>query len=195
MLFVIELVLGKGCVEGGQPFVDLAGLGLVRLRELGAVLDEVDVVDLDQALLLRRQLRHFGAVVHRRDPLEELGVVGDVVGEDADLRRIFLVDLLEIRRVQIAGKDAVDRHDAVQRLARPLHRHNGVLERRRRRVVGDRFGFSAGFGDGGVEGGREVGDLHLVEGRQAAVGAGPRRGQRINRGGRRGVRGRHGDQN
>ena len=188
-----EQVLAELRVEHGQPLVDLREPLLGRGVELGARADEVGVVEPGQALLLGGELRGVPRLVDGGDALEELLVLRDLVGEGGQLRGHLLLDLLEVRRAHGPAVDAEDRSHAVEGATRALEGGQRVLEGRRRGVVRDLVDLGQLLGHGRVEGGLEVLDLHLVEGRDAPVGSGPRRQQRVLHGGLRGQGGRGGE--
>ena len=181
-----EQVLAEPRVERGQPLVDLREPLLGRGVEPGARADEVGVVEPRQALLLRGELRGVPRPVHRGDAREELLVLRDLVGERGQLRGHLLLDLLEVRRAHGPAVDAEDRSHAVEGAARAFERGQRVLESRRCGVVRDLVDLGQLLRHRRREGGLEVLDFHLVEGRNAPVGSGPRRQQRVLHGGLRG---------
>jgi hypothetical protein len=169
-----EEVLAELRVEGGQPLVDLGHPLLGHGVELRPRAHEVRVVEPGQPLLLGRELRRVPRVVDGGDALEELLVLGDLVGEGGQLRGHLRLDLLELRRAHRVAVDAVDRAHPVQRPPRALQCGQRVLEGRRRGVVCDLVDLGELLGHGGLEGGLQELDLDLVEGRDTAVGSGPR---------------------
>ncbi len=186
LLFLVgELVLAELGVERGELLIDLGQRQLVRRRQLRALLGEIVPDDPDKPLLLRVQLRLVGRVVDRVDAFEKLGVLRDLVPEPRDHRRQPGIDRLEFRRVHRALPDIVIGRQAIERLAGLLHRDDRVGEGRRGGVAGDRIDLLELHRHSLLQRGLEVGNLHLVEGGLAAIGAGPGLQQRV------GDRGRH----
>ena len=86
---------------------------------------------------------------------------------------------LEFRPVHRPRPDVVDGLEVVERAPGVVERGDGVVEGRRRAVAGDGGELAALRVHGGVEGGREVLDLHLGERRHSTEGAAPLGEQRI----------------
>ena len=132
-----QQLVGELGAERRLFLVEVLQLGLVGVGQLGAGMHEVPVDHLDQALRLRIELERVALVVDRLDALEQLAVEVDRILVRGQLRRLVFLHLLQ----RVVGVGAGDRtehlHHAVQQGAGLLHRHEGVVEGRRIRVVGD----------------------------------------------------------
>ena len=126
--FVGQKVLAELGVEPGQLLVDRGHPRLGGGIELGALLHPVGPIDPDQLLLLRRQAQRVARFIEGVDAGEELGVLGDLVLEFGQLGRHLGLHRLHIGGGEVGGPDIVDGVGAPHRLARPLQRHDGVVE-------------------------------------------------------------------
>ncbi len=110
---------------------------MIGSRKLGAGMDEVAVVALDQHPALGPELEVLPLVKHGLDPAEEPGVQVDLVTVRRQLWSHFLLDFLE-GGVRVRGGDGEEHLGGPgQQGASAFHGHEGVLEGRCGRVVGD----------------------------------------------------------
>ena len=174
-------------VEAGEFLIDGAEALLLGGIQLGAGAREVRVNAPGQALLFGRQAAGGARVVHRLNAGEQRAVLRDGIAVRGHLRRHGRFHGLHFRRAQRVGVDGENGGSALQCAARTFHGGDGVVEGGRRRVVGDGLHFAQFLGHAVFQRGLEVRHFHLVEGRQAAIGAGPGGDQRA--GGERGRRG------
>ena len=177
MLLVGELVLREARLEPCELLVDRGQRRLVGGREPGAVARVALPVFLDEALLLGRQRPGLGRGMHRVDAREQARVLDDAVVERREPRRHRGLDRLDLSRLEVGGPQAIDGFDAAQRGARALERDDRVVEGRRRGIGRDRVDLARLHRHRGGERRLEAVDAHLVERRDAAIGAGPWREQ------------------
>ena len=88
--------------------VELAQLRLVGVRQIGAGMDELQVVDLQQLQRFRIELQRVALVVDRLHAREELRVEEDRVLMRGELRRLVGLDLVQ-RVVGVGLDDAEER--------------------------------------------------------------------------------------
>lgn len=121
----------------------------------------------EEAVLIRRELQRIAARLQIGDAAEEFGVEGDVHAVLGELRRVGACHRLE-RLAGAAGVEVGEHlaHPAEQSAA-ALHRLDGVGKARRLRIPCDGGDLNALFGDGAVEGRREMLGPDGIEGRQA----------------------------
>ncbi len=172
-----QQVLAELCVEARQLLVDGGDPRLGGGGEPGAALHPVDPVVPGQLLLLRRQARGLARLVDRVDAGEQAGVLADPVLELGDLGVHHLLHRLHVGVVFRGAPHAVKRHHPAERLARPLLGYDGVVEGGRGRVAGDGIDLRQVLAHALLKRRLEGGDLHLGEGRQAAVRPAPGREQ------------------
>ena len=182
--------------------VDRLHAGLAVLVQLRAGAQELLVLAFDQALLLRAQAQRGAALVQRLDAGEELGIQLDRVAVRGQAGGVVRLQL-QPRGIGVgAGEAHQQRGRAAQRAAAAFERHDGVVEGRRGRVVGDRGHLGQLLRHALVERGADVGIGNAVErrvlqrqrtrrqqqvgGRRA--GGGRRHGGGRGRGGRDGLR-------
>ena len=172
-LLVGQDVVRELRVELGEALVDrrVALLGLALER--GAVAREAVVGQPDETLLVGAQRLHLLTLVDRLDALEEGLVLGDLGAELGQAGGHLLLDLAELGRRQVRGPDAVVGKDPLQVAAGPFHGQDGVLESRWLGIGDDGVDLLELPRHTGFEGGLEGGEIHLIERRNAAVGAGP----------------------
>jgi hypothetical protein len=179
--------------EGRLFLVERGQCGLVRVRELRSRAHEREALALDEVLRLGIEAEAVPLLVDRLHPRVELRVEVDRVGVRGELRRDLGLDLLDRRiRVRLVHVEEDLGHPR-QQLARPLHRDDRVLERRRLGIRGDRVDLGALPLHALLEGGQVVGVLDAVERRglveeRALRGEGIRRGE-LGGGGRGGENG------
>ena len=177
-----EHVLAEVGVQPREALVHLRKLRLGGSVELRACADEGGVIEPEEPLLLRRERELCAGRVHRLDAREQLGVLEDPVAELGQLRRHLALDGLHVRVVHGGGVDAVYRRDTVERVARSLHRHDGVLEGGRSGIGRDAVDLGQVLRHGRLQGGLQVGGLEAAERRNAPPGAGPGLEQRLHAG-------------
>ena len=183
-----EEVLAELRVERGELLVQIGKTLLGGIVELRAGARERRVVEPEQPLLLRIEAEPIARLVHRGDAREEPAVLEDLVVEGGELRCHLGLDGLDLRVVHRRGVDAVDGADPIESQAGPLHRDDGVLERRGVRALGDAIDLLQVLGHCGFQRRCDVLDLEFPEGRDPAVRARPGHEQRIVRVGRLGHR-------
>ena len=111
--------------------------------------------------------------MHRPDAREEFFVLGDLRIEFGEFRRHFLLDRAEFGRRHVARKNAVIGEEIAERTPRIFKREDRVLEGRWRRIVCDRVNFGEVHRHAGFDAGFKRVEVHLVECRNAAIGARP----------------------
>ena len=196
VVLVGEQVLAELREQAGEALVDGGEALLGHRRQPRPRPDEVGVVEPGEALLLGGEPPLLPRLVDGGDPLEEPAVLGDAVPERGELRGHLGLDGLELGGVHRRAPDPVHGHHLLEQPVGPLECGEGVLERGGVGLRGDPVDGRELGGHAGLEGGLELLDPHLVEGRDAPEGAGPgceegvlRRGGREERGHGRGGHG------
>ncbi len=172
-LLVGEHVLAERRAERRQPLADL-GEPLARLGiERGAGALEHQVIAFQHARLLGIEAERVAALPERVDAAEQRLVEQDAVPVPGLARRDLALD----RQQRVVGVRAGEHAENTCRpapsgAAGAFHRLDGVLERGRRRIAGDRGDLGVVLGEGAVEGRHEMLGRDAVEWRHAE-GAGP----------------------
>ena len=165
--------LGQFLVDRGIALALLAG-------QLGALQLEAVISEIEQPLLVRRQLEPR-VVVQRLDAREQRPVLDDFRRILRQHRRNLALQRAEFRRRKVRAPDAVIGHGAIKTFACALHRLDGVGERGSRRIVRNGVDLGEVRRDAGLDGGLQLREVHLVEGRLPPMLARPFRQQRIGR--------------
>ena len=177
-LLVGQQLLAEGHAQIRQFLVDGRHTRAGIRRERSARAHEALVGLLEQARLFGRQAEIRARLVERVHALEQVLVEHHLVRETRQFRRHVLLDRLVGRRRVGRGHGEEGARHPGQLPPRPLHRFDRVLERRRRRVVGDALALRACLGDGQIECRLVMLRADAVV-RRHAIGRVPRRGQRI----------------
>ena len=144
-----EQFLGEGGLQGTEALVHRLQFGLLGCRKLGAGMDELLVIDVEQFRLFRVEIQFGLMIVQILHPLEQLGVKENEVVVGREQRRGLGVRRLE-RIVRVCAVDSTEREvRPLQKQARALKRDERVVERRLSRIVGDRQDFALLLGHSG----------------------------------------------
>ena len=154
------------CAERGLFLIELLEPGAVGAGELGARVHELLVVVPDEPPGFGAELEAVTLLIYSLHALEQPGIEEDRIIRGGQLRRDFLLHPLQCG-IGVGGTHAVeDSHRAVQQAAALLQRHQGVIERGRRRVVGDLPDLRQLTLDACLDGRQVVAVLDLIEGRR-----------------------------
>ena len=177
-----EHVLAEPRVQRRELLVQLREAALLRVVELGARADEFRIVEPQQPLLLGIEAQRLALFVHGGDACEETAVLHDPIVEGSELWGHLRLDRLHLRVVHRRHVDAVDRADAIERLPRPFHGRDRVVEARSGVGGGDAIDLRQVLRHGRLERRLDVRRLEMPERRHAAPRTRPRRQQGVHRG-------------
>lgn len=183
-------ILRESGRQARDSFVQVAESILAGRVEPSTGQHEVEVVALHQDAVHRGELLLLQSRMHGIDAGEQRTVQPDPIAVFGQSRCVLGFDLPQLGRG--TGRQQVEEQvrRAGQQLPGPLQCDQGVLERRRGRVGGDRVDLGQLLRHSGVEGGPDVLCPDALERRQPERQGGPLR-QRITGQRRNGVRGRH----
>ncbi len=141
ILGALGQALAEFGLQRGKLAVDLGQLGLLRIGQHRAVADHVVIGQLDQLDLVGRQVQAVAGVVDRLHPAKQLGIERDRIPHRGQLGGNAGIDRVEV----VVGVGRCQRAEHIdhpgQHRARLFQRDEGVLERRRVGIVGDRIDF------------------------------------------------------
>ena len=157
------LELGR---ERGVLLVDFLELVLVGVRQVGAGMDELVVIDCEELQVLAFEMDVAALIIDGLHTREELGVQEDRVGVSGELRRLIGLHLVE-RVVGVGLHHTEERTGrAIKHAARLLKRHDRVRKRRLRFAVCNRLDFGDLLLHALFESGLIIAVVDLVEGRR-----------------------------
>lgn len=168
-LLVGEHVLTEIGAEAGQLLVDAGELLLLRLRQLGAGLDEALPMPLQHPRLFQRQAELFALFPECIDAGEKRGIHADLRIVPRHLRRDLPLQRLDDLVGMRTGPVPEQCRDPRKLIAGNFQRHDGVLESRRIRIPGDRIDLLLMRRERRIEGGGEIAVIERIEARQAVM--------------------------
>ena len=156
-------ILAECQLEHGDALVQLAQLGLIGLREVGAAAYEALISQLEQFLLLLVEVHLSLVVVNRLHAGEQLRIQADVVRVLGKQGIYLLLQRLDLLGGIDARLTAESVHHLVQQLAALVQSDNRILESGRIRIVDDRVDLILVLLHSPLERRLVVRDLDLVE--------------------------------
>jgi len=146
---------------------------LVGVAEQGAIADQLLVIALDQPYLLGVKPGRVAIVIDRLGLGQQFRIERQLVEEGGDFRQPFALDLADLVIRQVAAVHAPDGKQIIRFVADQFHRLGEIFKGRGRRIVADHVHIGLDLVHRRLEGFGEVGDLDLIPGRNAVIGAGP----------------------